>query len=427
MNNLDLDINKYNCNELYEIFSINEKTRSKDTLLLNHLNSYKNNVMSNNTLTLFERDNISNFLNDVLSKLLKNLNINNENDTKNLTFSSLTNNIISNTSNDHPVIANQNSIAGSKANTYDGDTPSNTNFSPGYINPINVKSIRRTLNIDSKFRDNYFNSKSTDFIVNIPDQFKKIVKMKVTAFEIPTSIYNINSTNENNFFYYSKNELNNASMIVLENGNYSTNFNSFTTNFNNIETNINNNLDSDISYSIDPISGKSRFRSDNSFNLYFNTDICGNYDLNSQPILKLGWLLGFRLGQYTSEYDTDISCHVIISEGICNLESPKYLFLSINDYTNAANNHFVAAFNSSILSQDIIARFSYTALINESNIYNYSSSINKDLEEDNRVRTYFGPVNINRLHIQIFDEYGRVVDFNNMDWSLTLALDMLYD
>ena len=103
------------------------------------------------------------------------------------------------------------------------------------------------------------------------------------------------------------------------------------------------------------------------------------------------------------------------------------LFLSINDFTNAANNHFVAAFNSSILSQNIIARFSYPALINESNIYNYSCLINKDLEEDNRVRTYFGPVNINRLHIQILDEYGRVVDFNNMDWSLTLALDMLYD
>jgi hypothetical protein len=250
--------------------------------------------------------------------------------------------------------------------------------------------------------------------------------MKVTAFEIPTSIYNINSTNSNNFFIYSKNELNDASKIVLNDGNYSTIFNNYINDSNNIETIINNNL-TDISYSIDHISGKSKFTSDNSFNLYFNTDINGNYHLNSQPILKLGWLLGFRLGQYTSEYDTDISLYIIKSEGICNLESPKYLFLSINDFTNAANNHFVAAFNSSILSQNIIARFSYPALINESNIYNYSCLINKDLEEDNRVRTYFGPVNINRLHIQILDEYGRVVDFNNMDWSLTLALDMLYD
>lgn len=412
MNNLNLDITKYNCDELYEIFSIDETIKNKDTLLINHFNTYKNSVLSNNLLSITKKESISNFLNDVLNKLIKNLNISNENDDKNLTFSSLTNNLLSSTSDNHPIIANQNELAGTKANTYDGDTPDNTNFSPGYINPINVKSIRRTINIDSRFRDNYFNSKSTDFIVDIPDQFKKVVKMKVSAFEIPNSIYNITNSHENNYFYYSING-SSDNKVNIQDGIYTTQDLSFST--------IN------LNYKINEITGKSKFTCDNSFNIYFNKDKNGNYDLNSELILKLGWLLGFRLGEYTSIFDTNTGSYYIESEGICNLQSSKYLFLSINDFTNAANNHFVAAFNSSILSQHIISRYFYPSLVTHFGKFNYSSSNHLSFEEDNNIRTYFGPVNINRLHIQILDEYGRVVDFNNMDWSFTLSLDMLYD
>ena len=35
MNNLNLDISKYNCDELYEIFSIDEKTRNNQNNLMN--------------------------------------------------------------------------------------------------------------------------------------------------------------------------------------------------------------------------------------------------------------------------------------------------------------------------------------------------------------------------------------------------------
>ena len=142
--------------------------------------------------------------------------------------------------------------------------------------------------------------------------------------------------------------------------------------------------------------------------------------------MKLGWLLGFRLGEYVSSIN-EKSKQEIRSEGICLPNGPQYLFLAVNDFTNAGNNHFVAAFNSSILSPHILARFNYQTLLQDSGFYSFTTSINQDLEEDNRIRSYFGPVNINRLHIQILDEYGRVVDFNNMDWSFTLALDVLYD
>ena len=45
----------------------------------------------------------------------------------------------------------------------------------------------------------------------------------------------------------------------------------------------------------------------------------------------------------------------------------------------------------------------------------------------NRTREYFGPVDIQRLHIALYDEYGRIIDLNNMDWSFTLAFEQLYN
>jgi len=446
MNNLNLDISKYSCDELYEIFSIDEKTRNNENNLMNHFTSFKNSIINNNSLPISKKDNITIFLAEALEKLLTNVNKKDSTNISNLTYDSKINNIISESPDNHPIIANQNEIAGLKSRTYDGDTPSFSLFKPGYINPINIKSIYRSINIDTRFRDNYFSNKSTDFTVDIPDTFKKVVKMKLTAFEMPTTLHSIKESYGNNFFHYeifnlgSDNSIINSNLnkFVLEDGNYSNIF-SPTTKFgdsNNIETIIN--VGSIISslfesfgikyltYSIDKVSGKSKFISDGFFKLYFNLDKNNNDDLDTPLIMKLGWLLGFRLGEYESQINSD-GIYEIISEGICNMNSPQYLFLSINDFTNAANNNFIAAFNSSILSPHILSRLNYQSLLRSSGVYNYSDSINQDLDDENRVRNYFGPVDINRLHIQILDEYGRIVDLNNMDWSFTLTLELLYN
>ena len=55
--------------------------------------------------------------------------------------------------------------------------------------------------------------------------------------------------------------------------------------------------------------------------------------------------------------------------------------------------------------------------------YNYE---NPDVEKF-YVRKYFGPVNISKLKITILDELGRVVDFNNTDYSLSLRIEQLYN
>ena len=43
-----------------------------------------------------------------------------------------------------------------------------------------------------------------------------------------------------------------------------------------------------------------------------------------------------------------------------------------------------------------------------------------------RKRNYFGPVDIQKLRIQLLDEYGRIIQLNNMDWSCALTFEVLY-
>ena len=42
-------------------------------------------------------------------------------------------------------------------------------------------------------------------------------------------------------------------------------------------------------------------------------------------------------------------------------------------------------------------------------------------------RSYFGPVDINKIKFQILDSFGRIVDLNKMDCSFALNMVCLYD
>lgn len=41
-------------------------------------------------------------------------------------------------------------------------------------------------------------------------------------------------------------------------------------------------------------------------------------------------------------------------------------------------------------------------------------------------RTYFGPVNINRLHVKLLDEKGNTVNLNGCNWSFSMVVETLY-
>ena len=42
------------------------------------------------------------------------------------------------------------------------------------------------------------------------------------------------------------------------------------------------------------------------------------------------------------------------------------------------------------------------------------------------IRVYFGPVNIERLKIQLLDDKGNIINLNGIDWCITLICECLY-
>jgi hypothetical protein len=98
----------------------------------------------------------------------------------------------------------------------------------------------------------------------------------------------------------------------------------------------------------------------------------------------------------------------------------RYIYLAVDDFNNSANNNFVTAFNQSILNPNILARISlrgnYFAILMEN-----------DLNIVTEPRKYFGPVDIQRLRIRLYDDFGRILDMNNANFSFCLVFTILYD
>jgi hypothetical protein len=291
-------------------------------------------------------------------------------------------------------------------------------FFPGVINPLKKRTIRRNLNIDTRFRENYFASPSTNFNFTLPTTFDNILQMQLTAIELPITYYNVSKQYGNNFFSITVDNTS-TSVVTIPDGNYT---------YEGIVNVINNQLDllgapfSDVTFLINinnnsgsgqMMVGPSTGSTITSLSLNFQADRFGIDDRSTPLPLKFGWTLGFRNGIYTNNLN-------YVSEGVVDITGPRYVYLVIDDHNNNVNNGFYSAFNSSLLNNNILARISL-----QSRFFDVQTSNNLNIITN--PREYFGPVNINTLNVQLLDEYGRVVDLNNMDFSFCITLITAYD
>ena len=299
-------------------------------------------------------------------------------------------------------------------------------FFPGVINPLKKRTIKKNLNIDTKFRENYYTSPSTNFNLSLPINMNDILQMQLASIELPMTYYVISKQYGNNFFSVTVTDISGnpvTEVINIPDGNYEQN---------SIIQIINNQLllspylpINNVVFTInlkDGVTGTGQIivglkvitnATIEKLELNFQADRFGNDDRNTPLPLKFGWILGFRNGIYINNLN-------YVTEGLLDLSGSKYLYLVIDDYNNSVNNSFYSAFNSSVLNKNILARISLQA-----NTFNILQQNNLNLVTT--PREYFGPVNIQTMNIQLLDEYGRVVDLNNMDFSFCLTLTTVYD
>jgi hypothetical protein len=313
----------------------------------------------------------------------------------------------------------------------------NQEYYTGWMNPLVTKSITKCLTIDSRFRDHYYTTSSSDYMIQLPTKLSKVVSMQLAAFEFPVSFYGVSESYGNNYFYIELTYLDDNDeafityeYVLLTDGNY--NAQDFISLINGVlaPTDEYGELiypDSMFSYVqfyfdlTDTGSGTGRTyittvgaKADRITNirLDFALDLEGNsYD--GDLSYRIGWNLGFQQRSYDGA-----TLH--ISETVIEPVTIRYLYLAIDDFHNNVNNHFITAFKDHLLSPNILARIalkgSYFSLI-----------MQNDMNLLTEPRKYFGPVDIQRLRIRVYDDRGRILNMNHSDFSFCLNFKMLYD
>lgn len=315
----------------------------------------------------------------------------------------------------------------------------NSDFFPGKLNQLNTRIITKNLNIDTRFRDNLYSTQSSDFSIQMPIKFNKVVSMSLSSLELPVSFYGICKEFGNNFLYLqvtytsftdSNITLTSDKTITVPDGNY--NASDLLDTINKLLSPVKldgsleypNEIFSYISLSLDITTsgsgtGKVSIKPTGiygnliqSITFDFTKDINGNID-KVDVSTKIGWNLGFIKKKYrgNSTYTADT---VIEPANI------RYIYLAVDDFANSANNQFVNVFNNSIMTPNILARISIKGSY-------FSLIMENDFNIITEPRRYFGPVDIQRLRIRLLDERGRILPMNNSNFSFCLDFKMIYD
>jgi len=145
-----------------------------------------------------------------------------------------------------------------------------------------------------------------------------------------------------------------------------------------------------------------------SFSMKFFKDV-ESIDFNS----TLGWTLGYRQMEYGG-----LMCYT--TEGIYNSVASDYIFFVLNDFNNSQSQNIVAMFQKSYIGNNILAMIPLTSRSFHICFDNGSDFIEKK-------REYFGPVNLQRMKIELRNQYGELLDLNDMDFSFSLEVEMGYD
>jgi hypothetical protein len=351
----------------------------------------------------------------------------------------------------HNIQINNNVNPGKDIDTY--------GTSRGVINPLLTNTILKAINIDTRFRENYYSTKSTNLTITLPFRVEKVISYRIVGITLPLSYYNISQSYGNNVIQinvFTRSAPGNVAVsynLILPDGCYNTT-QSNSEFSSTLEQVINNMLINDVNspnntilglnlrYTIDRTSGRSIFAQDATISgtVAYNFDIIMSVenslqsgqveeDYNRVLMTKLGWVLGFRFAKYSSSNTVatpPTTFGSIVSEGICFTKFPLYAFLAIDDFNNNANNYYMSVFSNSISVSNIVAKVNLTEFSQSSGTFQGSQGESSSTSI-NREKRFFGPVNIQKLKVTLYDDMGRVLDLNNMDWSLELAFECVYN
>ena len=271
------------------------------------------------------------------------------------------------------------------------------------------------INIDTRFREDYDTNTLSKQNVSLPERYTDVRNISVVSTEIPMSYYNISSALGNNAFKIIEDT--SEEIIVVPDGEYTSA---------SLVSTINGLISSHNEISINnktTISYTDNSHSHTQCVFDFSVDASGNrsrFGFKS----SLGWLLGFRIPSFTF-VGTELTNYItngLTSSAIANLSGPRYLYLVVDEFTSSGNqSSFVSPLPNSLINKNILARISVSK-----EDYPFGSILPANLSNGllmTDVRSYTGKVDIQKLNIQLVNEFGNVIDLNGDDFSFCLKIE----
>ena len=169
----------------------------------------------------------------------------------------------------------------------------------------------------------------------------------------------------------------------------------------------------DIKISINQNDLKTRFELMNNCDIKYNIQFV--LPTTTSIMFTMGWVLGFRMGQYINIKDT------LASEGLFDGGGDRYIYVSLVDFNKNRNDNHIIFLDNSFIDKDIIGKVY---------LHEGKFSINiedADVEGSIKKREFNGPVDFEKMHIKLLDEYGNTIYLNNMDYSLSLEFEVVYE
>jgi len=281
----------------------------------------------------------------------------------------------------------------------------------GHMVMTNVKKATRVkyVNIDTRFADDY--SKTGYYTFTFPEKQCNIKGIRIVTVETPVSFYNFSASLGNNSF-----QLTHGGSIYpvdISNGIYTT--------LAGLTAQINGQISAltNISFSTTPDQQKTRITSGlpTVSTIKFNTDPSGNTD-NHDLTTKLGRALGFKNASYTFNSSTPL-----VAESTININTVRYLYLVVDEFSTGFTNSFICPLQHSLLSKKILGRIALDSIRFPHGAVQISNTFNALLSSD--VRHYNGAVDIQKIQVQLINEYGAPIDLNGQDFSF--LLEMTYE
>lgn len=285
----------------------------------------------------------------------------------------------------------------------------------GHMIMENVKkpSKIKYVNIDSRFQEEYNSNKGAAFSFQLPQKLNEVKSIAARSIEIPMTFYYF-STNRGNTSCKVTDSTGGSYLVTVPDGNYTVN--NLQSTLNGIVAGLGDNALT-VATGVDDltINNNSGYNS-LTYTFHWDVDMNGNFQKRNFKS-SLGWCLGFRQPEYTIAPDGGF----ITSEGVVDIYNTRYLFLVVDEFRQSNPNSFISPLPSSLISKNILARITLNPAIYSYGTILTANTFNGLLLSDQRL--YAGKTDIQKLNIQLVDEWGNVVDLNGVDFSFCLEIE----